>query len=611
MHHLLPLPSSRHFEWRSNLILGLGACGSLFLSPSSNAQSMLGDILKRHELVTRFDKDGDGRLNIEERAAAQKWIHEEREQTRGGQRLLRHLRIGKRGSDKSGVPKPVDVPVYPDKSWFDPSVLRTLFLTLPGSDWHAQLTEFYRTDVEVPGNLTVDGKDYAGVGVRYRGSSSYIMVSALKKKSLNVSIDHTDDKLRIDGNRTINLLNGNQDSSLIRDAMFSAVAGQFVPTPRVNFVKLVINGANWGVYGNSQQFNKDFLKDWFGSRKGVRWKIERNRGGIGALCYLGDDEASYRRAFQLKTKKDPQAWSRLISFCKLLNQTPVEEREAVLPKVLDVDRTLWFLAFEWVFQDGDGYVKQGYDYRLVEDQSGRFLPILYDNNEILPRSIPGRGYGRRVMQREFGNDPLEQMNNDQRPLISRLLTVPAWRARYLAHVRTIATECLDWKKIGPICQRFHDLIKAEVRKDRRRLTTLNAFENSLAQLQELVTARRKSVLGHASLAGPWPAIAPLKISVIASANGDDSVRLQVEMSVGGEVSIPEAFLYFRSTPHSDFERVAMRADGKANFVGVTSSFQTGVGLDYYVEARAPKDSGVTAFHPAAAEARPAHFVLSK
>ncbi|MEE2886076.1 MAG: CotH kinase family protein [Planctomycetota bacterium] len=489
--------------------------------------------------------------------------------------------------------------------------MRTVFLSLPGSDWHSQLSEFYRTDVEVPGKLTVDGKPYQGVGVRYRGSSSYIMVSTLKKKSINISVDYTDESLRIDGNRTINFLNCNQDISLIRDAFFARIAGEYVPTPRVNFVKLVINGANWGAYANAQQFNKDFLKDWFGSRKAVRWKIERNFRGVGALRYLGEDKADYQRAFQLKTKNDPQAWSRLIRFCKLLNETPVEEREAVLPAVLDVDRTLWFLALEWVFEDSDGYVKQGYDYRLVELPDGRFLPILYDNNEILPRPIPNRPVARRQGQRGFGSDPLEQMDNDLRPLMSRLLAVPAWRARYLAHVRTVATHCLDWQKIGPVCQGFHDLITAEVKKDRRRLTTLTAFEGSLDELQMLCARRSRMVLAHPSLAGPRPEIAQPRVQAIGGGDSGQPARVQIDVGVVGEVPLAGVFLYYRWAPHAAFKRVAMREAGDRRFVGLSSELEDGEGLDFYIEARAPEDLDVTMFHPEAAEARPAHFAISK
>jgi len=52
-------------------------------------------------------------------------------------------------------------------------VLRTLFLEFEESDWEQELVDFHNTDVEVPAKLTVDGKVYNGVGVHFRGMTSY------------------------------------------------------------------------------------------------------------------------------------------------------------------------------------------------------------------------------------------------------------------------------------------------------------------------------------------------------------------------------------------------------------------------------------------------------
>ena len=68
---------------------------------------------------------------------------------------------------------------------------------------------------------------------------------------------------------------------------------------KTNLVKLVINGENWGVYINLQQYNKDFLAEWFGTKGGIRWKIGPGRGG--ALNHVGDDSTAYQETYQLKT----------------------------------------------------------------------------------------------------------------------------------------------------------------------------------------------------------------------------------------------------------------------------------------------------------------------
>ncbi len=47
-------------------------------------------------------------------------------------------------------------------------------------------------------------------------------------------------------------------------------------------------------------------------------------------------------------------------------------------------------------------------------------------------------------------DPLVGIDDPSKPLRSRLLQVPALKAKYLSYVRTIAEKSLDWKKLEPV-----------------------------------------------------------------------------------------------------------------------------------------------------------------
>jgi hypothetical protein len=76
-------------------------------------------------------------------------------------------------------------------------------------------------------------------------------------------------------------------------------------------------------------------------------------------------------------------------------------------------------------------------------------------------------------------DPLVAANDPNKPLISKLLAVPALRARYLAYVRVIADKWLDWSRLGPIAQQYHDLIAEEVKADTRKLDSYEAFEKGV------------------------------------------------------------------------------------------------------------------------------------
>jgi hypothetical protein len=63
-----------------------------------------------------------------------------------------------------------------------------------------------------------------------------------------------------------------------------------------------------------------------------------------------------------------------------------------------------------------------------------------------------------------------------------LLAVPALRERYLRHVRTIAEDWLDWEKLEPVVERYRELIEEEVEADTRKLSSLAAFRESVADI---------------------------------------------------------------------------------------------------------------------------------
>jgi hypothetical protein len=122
---------------------------------------------------------------------------------------------------------------------------------------------------------------------------------------------------------------------------------------------------------------------------------------------------------------------------------------------------------------------------------------------------PGGGGG------GLGLDPLFGANDTRKPLRSRLLAVPALREKYLQHVRTIANDWLDWQKLGPLVAEYEKLIAGELEQDTRKLTSYEAFKQSVANepptadaprgrggnrnLKSFADARRKALLENAEI----------------------------------------------------------------------------------------------------------------
>ena len=117
---------------------------------------------------------------------------------------------------------------------------------------------FKETDIEVPATLLVDGKTYKEVGVKFRGSSSFMMVPEGLKHSLNVSVNAFTKDQTILGFDSLNLLSSHADATFLRGVLYLHAARDFLPAARANFVRVVINGESWGIYQNVEPVNKTF-----------------------------------------------------------------------------------------------------------------------------------------------------------------------------------------------------------------------------------------------------------------------------------------------------------------------------------------------------------------
>lgn len=420
---------------------------------------------QNQSILESYDVDKDGRLNAAERQAARDAIG-----SRGGRGGGRVRVGGGRAPASPGVRlTPDDVRQYPDAPLYDPAVLRTFFVDFENPDWEAELAAFNNTDVDVPARVTADGRVYQDVGVHFRGNSSFGVGDGYKR-SLNLAFDFVHEKQAIGGYRTLNFLNANTDPTLMRTVLAMHIARQHIPAPKANFVRVVINGENWGVYANAQQFNKEFVNDNFGTTKGTRWKIPQGSGTGGGFTYTGDDVSRYNRVFQIKSKDEPESWTALIDLTKTLQETAPERLEAALAPRLDVDGFLRFLALDNVMVGADAFHMRVSDYSLYRHPDGRFHFVFHDTNETFDAS--GRG-GPQL-------SPLVAASDSGKPIISKILAVPALRARYLAFVGEIAEKSLDWKVLGPVVQSYRTLIEADVTRDTRKLFTTDEFLRTTA-----------------------------------------------------------------------------------------------------------------------------------
>lgn len=500
-----------------------------------------------------------------------------------------------------------------DKSLYSLDTVKTIYLNFEQSNWYHILGNNFKTKTDLVGTLTFDGVTYNGVGVRFRGETSYMMTQFSQKKSFNISIDYIDSNQRIDGYKTLNLNNCFQDPSFMREVLYYYLINEYIPAPKANFVKLVINGENWGLYSNVQQLNKKYYSEWFVDNTGTSWRAkfpdtstakqpgQPNFGaGYCSLNYLGDNPLTYTRYYTLKSTTKENPWEDLVKGCYYLHYLPIELMYDSLQYYLNVDRCLWHIACENVFTDEDGYInKGGSDYYVYyDDVDKRINPIEYDGNSTFLTN--------KINQSIFFRE-----NDKNYPLVNRLLANPALRQRYVAHVKTIINNSLTEEKVNPIIDKFKNLIEQEVVQDKKKLYSYQQFLNSINELKNFIKNRRAFILNVPMITAQAPVISNVKLLSSKGTNlpptYDEEAIIQAK--VESQSGIHSVYLYYGTGLSGPFRKVRMFDDGLNNdekpndgiFAASIPPYPAGTYIRYYIEALSNNDFKTASYSPEKAE----------
>ena len=493
---------------------------------------------------------------------------------------------------------------------YDPSIIRTIDLTFSQANYWSQMQSNYANKIDIPADMTVDGVTYPNVGVRFKGQTSYFAAQNTDKKSFNISLDYSDPDLNLMGYQTLNLNNCFQDESYLREFIYLHQIRKHIPAAKAAFVHLNINGQSWGIYPSIQQLNGEFIREWFLSNDGSRWRadVETTTGGgppnwgdgTAALNYLGTDTAQYQQYYTLKRSTTDNPWDDLVRTSDILENTPLANLEDSLRNVMDIDRTLWFLASEILFTDDDGYVYKGkMDYYLFwEAETGRMIPLEYDGNSVMDPN-------------KFSWSPFHNETDANYPLLNRMLAVPSIRQRYLAHVRTMLEESIDTGMINPIIRQYGDMIDTEVFNDPKKIYTYNAFQAEKLALQQFFLSR----YNYLSLNSEVDVVSPDISNVFYATNGQQWVKpleneaTTINASVSSSTGLSKVTMYYSNAIVGNFTAVEMFDDGNHDdgmagdgvYGATIPGFVVGTNVRYYIEATANDAANTVSFMPKGAE----------
>ncbi|MFZ5980995.1 MAG: CotH kinase family protein, partial [Candidatus Zixiibacteriota bacterium] len=491
------------------------------------------------------------------------------------------------------------------QDFYDIDSINTIDLIFAESNWDHILDSLYAVGEDrMAGTAVINGETFDSVGVRYKGYSSYNPQNI--KNPLNIKLDYIYDDQELDGYGTLKLANAYADPSFVREVLSYEIARKYMPAGKANYAKVTINGTYIGLYVSVQDVDKYFARMHDYDDEGVRFKGTL-AGSVGdqetVWVYFGPDSNSYFSNYELESDS---GWSHLIQFLNVLNNDPNNVADE-----LNIDRHLWFIAFEILLVNLDSPVNVPQNYYIFEDYDDRINPIIWDLNMSFGgfSMIPSGG-GLSVTQMQQLT-PLFNASSNFYPIIKNVLSNSTCRRMYLAHFRTMMEENFSGGWYFTRGQEIQDIIDAEVLADPNKFYSYDAFVNSwyssggggpglpgTVGIAYLMDARVNYLSGLSYFTAATPTIANIAyspstvtagttVTITADVLNRDSVILGWRQHIGGK-----------------FEQVAMlddgaHGDGSAGdgTYGVQISVTPG-DINYYIYA---ENSNAGIFAPERAE----------
>ncbi len=313
----------------------------------------------------------------------------------------------------------------------------------------------------------VNGVRFDSVGVKYKGFSSYN--SSRVKNPLHIKLDYIKDQ---DYNKITSIKLGNNfsDPSAIREVLSYKILSNYMDCSRANNAIVYINGSKMGLYTNVEPVNKKFCSDHFGSSDHIFIKGNPDKPGNNStsnLKFISYDSTKYYSYYGME---NDFGWWKLIALIDTLRSKP-----SAIPKMIDIDRSLWMHAFNNVLDNYDSYTGAfAQNYYLYDDDYGRFLPVIWDLN------MSFAGFPVNTSGTTLDKVPiLYQSTNLDRPLISSLLSNATHKRMYLAHLKTITEEFFVNGLYETEAVYLQKIVDTLVKNDPNSLSSYAAFLTSL------------------------------------------------------------------------------------------------------------------------------------
>ncbi len=455
---------------------------------------------------------------------------------------------------------------------YDSQKVQEIAITFPEKNWKTLLDSLrFNGNGLLTGALQINGVKIGNVGIRYR--DGHVFQPLNTRNTLHIQLDHVDKGIQVQGYHSLRLSMALRDPSMVREVLTTEIARKYFPAPKSNYAKVSINGDYYGLFVNIEPVEGPFLERHFQQTTGSLFQsypyktdsIGKSgclKAAYGSLQLERNDNCYGENFLNLRGS----GYQEITELSRVLNQEPQK-----IESILDVDRTLWMLAFNNVLVNLNSYTGgKAQGYYLYKDANGQFSPLVADYN-LTFGSLKNIGRGSDLTIPELQQlDPLLHADNTYRPLISKLLSNPYYVKVYLSHMRTILFNEFLSGAYEIRAKQLQEQIRPILAQDANRSYPATDFDRSLMAtigkvtqipgIVEFMNERSRFLKKHPALIVIPPAMTDLKVKHREKFVATQIDAFNIQVKAAEYTSKVKA--YYRFGPQESFKEIVLMDDGQ-------------------------------------------------
>ncbi|MBN1335114.1 MAG: CotH kinase family protein [Deltaproteobacteria bacterium] len=267
----------------------------------------------------------------------------------------------------------------PSDTLFQTEEITAFDLLIPAESWSSLSQD---PSTEVPASLGFGAAWFGDVHVRIKGHWGSLRTLD-QKAAFKVDLDDFDHRLR--GQESLTFNNMVQDPTYLHEYLaYEVYRAAGIPTPRVGWTRLAVNGVDFGLYLLVESVDDVFLERWYADPSGDLYEGE----------YGVDFEQGYEGSFEYDEGDNPHDRSAITQVADALDQPADDAGIARLGTLVDLDEFILNQAIETLVLHWDGYTTQN-NYRVYHDPAtGRFQILPWGTDQTFISTFdPWYGYG--------------------------------------------------------------------------------------------------------------------------------------------------------------------------------------------------------------------------